>query len=61
MAMIRPKRAAGFTKLAEDPSILAITGTMASILLPSLTALAEQKQIPYVSCAPENPTSANRT
>ena len=49
------KGAAGFTKLAEDPSILAITGTMASILLPSLTALAEQKEIPYVSCAPENP------
>jgi branched-chain amino acid transport system substrate-binding protein len=50
------KGAAGFTKLAEDPSILAVTGTMASILLPSLTALAEQKQIPYVSCAPENPS-----
>jgi branched-chain amino acid transport system substrate-binding protein len=49
------KGAAGFTKLAEDPSILAITGTMATILLPSLTALAEQKEIPYVSCAPEIP------
>jgi len=50
------KGAAGFTKLAEDPSVLAITRTIASILMPSLTALAEQKEIPYVSCAPENPT-----
>ncbi len=55
------KGAAGFTKLAEDPTILAITGTMATILMPSLTALAEQNEIPYVSCSPRSLNSGHRT
>ena len=48
------KGAAGFTKLAEDPSILAVTGTMASILLPSLTALAEQNADPLCLLFPRD-------
>ena len=32
------KGAASFTKLAEDPSVLAVTGTMATFLVPSYRA-----------------------
>jgi branched-chain amino acid transport system substrate-binding protein len=49
------KAAAAFTKLADDPSVLAITGTCMTPLLPGLQALAEQKQIPYIAACPELP------
>lgn len=49
------KAAAAFTKLADDPSVLAITGTIVSSLLPGLQALAEQKQVPYIAACPELP------
>jgi branched-chain amino acid transport system substrate-binding protein len=49
------KAAAAFTRLADDPTILAITGTCMAFLLPGLQALAEEKQIPYIAACPELP------
>ncbi len=49
------KAAASFAKLAEDPEILAITGTCMAFLVPGLQALAEEIQIPYMAACPSLP------
>ena len=49
------KAAASFAKLADDPSVLAITGTCMTFLVPGLQALAEEKQIPYMAACPSLP------
>lgn len=49
------KAVAGFTKLADDPEILAIIGPVFPYLLPATQPLADEKQVTYITEGPGIP------